>query len=855
MSIQQLNNLNLKAGLEADGDVGSAGQVLSSTGPNGIEWINQSTLSSGSAERTEILVKNLEGSALSKGDPVYIIGSVGASERLEVGLANAGDAAKMPCVGLLTQDLAINGEGTAIVTGKLKNLITSPIDGATPTENDTIYVKSGGGLTLTKPTGATNLIQNVGQVGRVSTSSDGNIVVSAILRSNDVPNLPTGRIWVGDGNTTVSGVVYLDEANGRMGIGTSSPRVPLQVSSNEIDTDFLIECGNTQSRMSINNTSTGDSQINFQLSNSSKFAIGVDNSDSDKFKISGSSVLGSNDRFVIDSSGNVGIGTTNPEAILHINGTEDTTYWGPLIKSTSTNPARLTFTNTEGSGFIDQNDNALRFYHNGGYRMYINSSGNVGIGTTSPSGRLTIGSGVATDNSTMFNVNGQYNDVGFNGGTSGLLTQGVWSFINSGTWDQTRFYVQDQNNSNSRLTFDFKGNGGNINILAGTSSGNVGIGTTSPGEKLSIQPGADVSAEIGRAHIGNIGFTTYAGFSHIDRNSQGNYALLQETSGQTFLNASATQNIRFRINNTDQMILTGGGYFGIGTTSPSYKLDVNGTIASSVSSGFPELRLSDAVSDFVISTNSGGEGVIKTEGPSKNIRFFNDSGETMRISGGGNVGIGTTSPDTKLHIVDNDCYITLEDNNSASPTYYDSGIIFRENRCKIRYTNNPGFQGLIAAAGSSAYTSRLYLKESNGYLGIGTSPSYQLQLSLNSAAKPSSIYWTTTSDERVKTNIRQYEKSLEHVVQLNPKLYDYNGKAGFDPNSVDNIGFIAQDIVDIFPEAVKTYKAKLEETDEKETELYNIDFQAITFAMINSIKELNNKIEQLETRIQTLENN
>ena len=125
---------------DSNNDPGTLGQILSSTA-TGTDWVDQGDVVAGSAERTEILVKNLEGSALSKGDPIYIVGSVGASARLEVGLADAGNSNKMPCAGLLLQDLAINGEGCAIVTGKLKNLITSPIDGATPSVNDTIYVK------------------------------------------------------------------------------------------------------------------------------------------------------------------------------------------------------------------------------------------------------------------------------------------------------------------------------------------------------------------------------------------------------------------------------------------------------------------------------------------------------------------------------------------------------------------------------------------------------------------------------------------------------------------------------------------------------------------------------------------
>ena len=81
----------------------------------------------------------------------------------------------------------------------------------------------------------------------------------------------------------------------------------------------------------------------------------------------------------------------------------------------------------------------------------------------------------------LFRTDGQYNDVKFNGGSSG--TSGVWEFINSGTWAQTRFYVQDANNDAGRLTFDFRGNGTSNKILAGTSAGNVGIGTTAPDEK------------------------------------------------------------------------------------------------------------------------------------------------------------------------------------------------------------------------------------------------------------------------------------------------------------------------------------------------------------------------------------
>jgi len=208
-------------------------------------WTDQADVVSGASTIVEIEVKNLEGAPLVKGDPVYLLGTVGASSRMEVGLADASNVAKMPSIGILAQDLAINGEGFAVVTGTLKNLVTTPIDGATATTGDTIYVKPGGGLTLTKPTGSTNFIQNVGQVGRVSTVSDGSILASCIMRANDVPNLPTGKIWVGDGNTAVSDVVYLDETNSRMGINTLTPGTALEVAGGG-QVNFKMDIGSSQ---------------------------------------------------------------------------------------------------------------------------------------------------------------------------------------------------------------------------------------------------------------------------------------------------------------------------------------------------------------------------------------------------------------------------------------------------------------------------------------------------------------------------------------------------------------------------------------------------------------------------------
>jgi len=163
------------------------------------------------AEQVMVEVKNTSGSPINKGTPVYITGTVGATNVLTIAPADASNSAKMPATGLLYSTLANNAFGHVIVSGLLTNITTDPIDGVTPTTNQTIYVKAGGGLTLTKPTG-TNLIQNVGKVGKVNGGGAGSISVANIQRTNDIPNIPQNNLWIGNASgvptaTTLSGDV------------------------------------------------------------------------------------------------------------------------------------------------------------------------------------------------------------------------------------------------------------------------------------------------------------------------------------------------------------------------------------------------------------------------------------------------------------------------------------------------------------------------------------------------------------------------------------------------------------------------------------------------------------------------
>ena len=128
--------------------------------------------------------------ALAALDPVYITGNVGASDRVTVGKADASDPTKMPAAGIVTGAFSTNDEGYMVVAGLVRQADTSGF-----AANDTAYVGVGGGITAARPSGATDLIQNLGRVGRVHAST-GTLLVLGAGRANDTPNLIHARAGI-----------------------------------------------------------------------------------------------------------------------------------------------------------------------------------------------------------------------------------------------------------------------------------------------------------------------------------------------------------------------------------------------------------------------------------------------------------------------------------------------------------------------------------------------------------------------------------------------------------------------------------------------------------------------------------
>ena len=346
--------------------------------------------------------------------------------------------------------------------------------------------------------------------------------------------------------------------------------------------------------------------------------------------------------------GNVGIGTTSPE---------NSDGWGMVLDVYGSGHAKSivtagtiqtgVFSHTSGyygapaGGIIGTKSNhPLSFITNATTKMTISSSGNVGIGTTSPGGKLHVYATAQNNrtitadggNTAVFLVSnlgtGGYNPLS-QAGDAGIIYQG--NAINTGS-----LVIGQWSNSARGIRID--------------STGNVGIGTTSPAKKLDVVGDIQASGSIYGTYAGNISATN--------------------VSAGTFASSTGGGNFTFPAN------LYINGNVGIGTTNPGAKLTVAQSDDShgidilgydDMSSNYLKFYVSDlghaygrTASGKTFFFQSGGNldfksatgyGVYFNYGQSDDISFLGGTSNPVIIKGNGNVGIGTTNPSQKLHVV------------------------------------------------------------------------------------------------------------------------------------------------------------------------------------------------------------
>ena len=145
----------------------------------------------------KVIVPCLKSTAgtITKGQAVYLVGFDATNTVPTIELAQADSSSTMPAFGIADASITDSSQGNIVILGNVTGIDTSSFS-----SGDVLYVDAAiaGTLVAAKPVG-TNLIQNIGDV-TFSDASDGEIEVFGSGRANDLPNIASTKMWIGDTN-------------------------------------------------------------------------------------------------------------------------------------------------------------------------------------------------------------------------------------------------------------------------------------------------------------------------------------------------------------------------------------------------------------------------------------------------------------------------------------------------------------------------------------------------------------------------------------------------------------------------------------------------------------------------------
>jgi hypothetical protein len=290
--------------------------------------------------------------------------------------------------------------------------------------------------------------------------------------------------------------------------------------------------------------------------------------------------------------------------------------------------------------------------------------------------------------------------------------------------------------------------------------------------------------------------------------------------------------------NEPRLTISENGAVGIGTDVPYYPLEVEYPGGTGM-----QVRSTSIYSTIDIDAYSGdaalrffeqgnGRWNMRNGPDTDDLEFYELGGGGLRLilqRLTGNLGIGTGLPESKLHIVGGtDASLTLDGYVVCGETTESNMVI----------DNNE----IIARNDGTA--SDLYLNATGGGVVISSSAATTHDLLVNgTAAKPGGGSWTATSDARLKDNILPYTKGLEEVLRIDPVTYHYIENTGHD-TSVEHVGVIAQELQNVAPEMVQ--ETEMELLDGSKGNYLNVDPSALTYMLINGMKDQQIMIEELQ---------
>jgi hypothetical protein len=430
------------------------------------------------------------------------------------------------------------GIGTASPTNKLSIL-------GTPNANNT-YNSGTAGVRI-----GTTLTTNGNEL-RITTDS-----------TNQIVTLSSYQTGIGLRAFSLNnGALFLD-SSGNVGIGKTSNGTKLEVSGNVV-------LGNTTGvpTLYLNNTDSGKwkSEIIFQNSGSSKWAMGVDIGNVGNNNLYWYDSVNNLERMRLNASGYLGIGTNNPASKLHVTDSSGSSF-GRFENSSGTNQKLDVGVNNSSQNFVfGYGAYPLLIGTNGSERMRIDASGNVGIGTTSPAVKFqindtgTAGFSFDPSNTAIASTFGVGGHLLLRAQVTGSTGGGQIFLGGSARGDSLINAISFDTSNTERMRLD--------------ASGNLGIGTASPAARLDIT-GTDNSGTSLYSRVYSANRTVNLGFGFQRVETNGDLAVV--AGGYTAFTNNGAE--RMRIDSAGK--LTVSGQIESNNLKPSVVYTLYGTTAAS----------------------------------------------------------------------------------------------------------------------------------------------------------------------------------------------------------------------------------------------------------------------------------
>lgn len=469
-----------------------------------------------------------------------------------------------------------------------------------------------------------------------------------------------------------------------------------------------------------------------------------------------------------ENGGYLGIGTTGPAVLFDaqqtLNGSGGISYTNLSTGASSAasitaeaGGSYLTLNVTRATGVVQfrgvtattlNQDFTTQIFRSTGATEYmrITSAGDVGIGTSAPGTKLEV------------SIPASANPVALNGlrvNIAGLATNQFSARLYAATSGGGVPYAQLMGPQDGNGWLAFTSGGSDTERMRLDASGNLGIGTTAPGTKLEVSStSAGATVEVLRLNNPGGGANTAAQIKFLAAGA--NYASVTGGYGaaapqMTFNLPAGAGNYVWQNASVEQMRIDASGNLLVGATANPGVLNTSVVINSGANS----------LAGIVLQNNATGTGstdgsnitiaatdLIISNAENAPIFFKTNNTERVRITAGGNVGIGTTAPTAQLAVV--------PPSNPTSPTGGLQAAIGEASnnaayQLRMGYTST--YQGVINVITGGA-GAELLLNPSGGAVGIGTSsPAAKLDVAGNvRIGTGSSFYWGDASTQIVGDN-------------------------------------------------------------------------------------------------------